>query len=87
MYGGLVVTPHASARAARWSGGEQQGQFLALSGARRKMKRCQKRRGPGQVRRLTGTAWGRMIYDGGLIKRDCTLAGFYYVEVTVVFVN
>src|SRR5450631_2537660 len=42
----LVVTPHASARAGRWSGGEQQGQFLAPSGARCKMKRCQKKTRP-----------------------------------------
>ena len=43
---------------------------------------CKKRCGPGQTRRLTGTALGRVIVTGGLIKRRRKLAVLCYAAMT-----
>src|SRR6201999_3007576 len=46
-------------------------------------KRC----GPGQTRRLTGTAFGRVIVTGGLIRRRRNLGPLCYVAVTVGLIH
>ena len=46
-------------------------------------KRC----GPGQTRRLTGTALGRVIVTGGLIKRRRNLGPLCYVAVTAEVIH
>jgi hypothetical protein len=46
-------------------------------------KKC----GPGQTRRLTGTALGRVIVDGGQIKREESLASLCNAEVTAILIH
>jgi hypothetical protein len=46
-----------------------------------------KKRGPGQTRRLTGTAWARVICDGGLIRRRRNLALLCYAPVTAELIH
>src|SRR4051812_5417593 len=47
-------------------------------GQRLPTKKC----GPCQTRRLTGTALGRLIGDGGLTRRSCSLVPLCYARVT-----
>jgi hypothetical protein len=49
--------------------------------------RAYKKSGPGQTRRLTGPLWGRVIVDGGRIKREGSLASLCNGEVTVMFIH
>ncbi len=58
-----------------------------LSLRRDSVKMSQKKCGPGQTRRLTGTALGRVIVTGGLIKRRRTLAMLCYAAVTVALIH
>jgi len=46
-----------------------------------------KKRGPGQTRRLTGTALGRVIVTGGLIRREANLGPLCYAAVTAGLIH
>jgi hypothetical protein len=55
--------------------------------ARKINQRRDKKCGPGQTRRLTGTALGRVIVTGGLIKRRRNLTMLCYAAMTAGLIH